>query len=134
MSKNKKLRPFEKRVTKDFLYEQQEGQCAYCTDSLPLKLLTLDHIVPIWEGGTKEIENLALCCRWCNQTKSNAPVWKFKLFIEFLEGKRPIGEALGRAVSAFGRKNRMWLYPPKKRYEKDKRYNRATGMGSSLDS
>ena len=35
------------------------------------KKLTLDHIIPITEGGGNEMRNLQLLCYDCNQTKSD---------------------------------------------------------------
>jgi len=45
--------------------------CEYChTDERwQLVQFTIDHIVPISEGGTGELENLALACFHCNRKK-----------------------------------------------------------------
>lgn len=32
---------------------------------------TIDHIIPIYKGGTSSIDNLALCCSRCNTDKGN---------------------------------------------------------------
>lgn len=32
---------------------------------------TLDHMIPVSEGGTNDIENLVLSCESCNQIKGN---------------------------------------------------------------
>lgn len=42
--------------------------CGRTSDEVPLEV---DHIKPISEGGTDEIENLATLCRDCNLGKSN---------------------------------------------------------------
>lgn len=43
--------------------------CHYCTDSLPLKQVTLDHVIPLSKGGTNDDENLVLSCLKCNGAK-----------------------------------------------------------------
>jgi 5-methylcytosine-specific restriction endonuclease McrA len=47
--------------------------CEYChTDERwQLVQFTIDHIIPISEGGTGELENLALACFHCNRKKSD---------------------------------------------------------------
>jgi 5-methylcytosine-specific restriction endonuclease McrA len=47
-------------------------RCAYCgihKDDTPEGYLTRDHIIPISEGGTDEIDNIAPACYSCNTTK-----------------------------------------------------------------
>lgn len=47
--------------------------CEYCHTSEIWQYIpfTIDHIVPIAEGGEEDIENLALACFHCNRHKSN---------------------------------------------------------------
>lgn len=47
--------------------------CEYChTDERwQLVQFTIDHIIPLSEGGKTSIENLALACFHCNRKKSN---------------------------------------------------------------
>jgi len=47
--------------------------CEYChTDERwQLVQFTIDHIIPISEGGIGELENLALACFHCNRKKSD---------------------------------------------------------------
>lgn len=42
------------------------GDCAYCGGTST----TWDHIVPLCRGGANTRENLASCCRHCNQLKA----------------------------------------------------------------
>lgn len=52
--------------------------CEYCGrtdlqtqyDGLP-NFVTVDHLIPISKGGTHAIKNLIVCCRKCNENKSN---------------------------------------------------------------
>lgn len=62
------------------LYEDQDGQCAYCGIRLFWDVLGdihADHIVPVSRGGTNNPDNLALACADCNLGKGNStlPEW-----------------------------------------------------------
>lgn len=50
-----------------------KGECVYCglKDDRINKNLTLDHVVPESKGGENTIENLVLCCHYCNSSKGN---------------------------------------------------------------
>jgi hypothetical protein len=45
--------------------------CQYCNRILPLKLLTLDHVVPRSRGGAGTWENLVASCYVCNHRKAD---------------------------------------------------------------
>lgn len=53
------------------ILEQFGYQCAYCRapDRLLSVALTIDHIVPINQGGTDSPDNLCAACRHCNEAK-----------------------------------------------------------------
>ena len=51
---------------------RDRNRCTYCQTSevnsgLPM---TIDHIIPIAQGGSTTLQNLCLACRRCNETKS----------------------------------------------------------------
>jgi len=57
--------------------------CEYChaDEHWQFVSFTTDHIVPISQGGTDSLENLALACFHCNRYKSNKQfVGEFPLF------------------------------------------------------
>ena len=49
------------------------GLCEYChtNEKWQYVRFTIDHIVPLAEGGTDDSDNLALACFHCNRYKSN---------------------------------------------------------------
>ncbi len=64
-------KPFLRRSTggpskRDFLSERDGEKCHYCGTK---HYLTIDHIVPICQGGDNDILNLGLACRNCNASK-----------------------------------------------------------------
>lgn len=48
------------------LQHAQQGCCAYCERQTKL---TIDHIIPIKQGGSNDISNICLACRRCNFSK-----------------------------------------------------------------
>jgi 5-methylcytosine-specific restriction endonuclease McrA len=44
--------------------------CSYCGRKLTKKSATLDHRIPLTQGGTDDWENLVLSCHSCNQCKA----------------------------------------------------------------
>lgn len=51
-------------------------RCGYCLTPriFTAKVLHLEHIIPIADGGTSEIENLWLACDLCNSSKGTRTV------------------------------------------------------------
>ncbi len=47
---------------------EQNGRCALCNEKLSLAC-SLDHIIPLAEGGTTAMENLQVLCKPCNHGK-----------------------------------------------------------------
>jgi 5-methylcytosine-specific restriction endonuclease McrA len=43
--------------------------CQYCGIRFPKNQLTLDHVLPIVQGGKKSWENIVTACKPCNQSK-----------------------------------------------------------------
>ena len=66
--KNNSRKKISKKIVR-FLYDMQEGLCAYC--SKKLDNYHVDHIYPLAAGGTNDISNLAISCPTCNLTASS---------------------------------------------------------------
>jgi len=49
----------------------QNGVCAYCRHEHEPRALTLDHVIPIAQGGRHEAANIVLACPVCNYEKGN---------------------------------------------------------------
>lgn len=54
-----------------------EGKCAYCRCFVFSQehYLTWDHIQALAQGGRDRIENIVPCCRTCNSSKRDCPVY-----------------------------------------------------------
>ena len=68
-----KRKPISKK-TRFEVFKRDLFQCQYCGKRPPNALLEVDHIMPVAEGGTNRITNLATSCFECNRGKSNRPL------------------------------------------------------------
>ena len=54
------------------IFADRDGCCHICKRRLgPRDRWELDHIIAISKGGTDEDDNLAPCCSWCHDPKSD---------------------------------------------------------------
>ena len=56
------------------LWVSQARECSYCYKSAD----TIDHLIPLFRGGTNEITNLVPSCRPCNSSKGSKLVSEWK--------------------------------------------------------
>lgn len=61
-----------------FTYEERKeilkssnGKCACCGLPLTTKTMTVEHIIPIYRGGTNDMKNLTALCETCNKDKGD---------------------------------------------------------------
>ncbi len=59
------------RFCRENIYLRDNFACQYCRDSFPTRDLTLDHVLPVSQGGKKDWTNIVTACRPCNQKKGN---------------------------------------------------------------
>lgn len=86
MSKVYNLPP-KRNKTLVYLFNAQSGKCGYCKVDTTLELnkpttATIDHIVPVSEGGNSALFNLVAACNDCNSRKGNKPLFHFLSMLE----------------------------------------------------
>lgn len=59
----------QERIDRASIIERDGGICHICGDLVPEALITIDHVVPLAEGGTHTHDNLAVACLPCNCSK-----------------------------------------------------------------
>lgn len=59
------------------IFERDQYKCFYCEKQLTRFTATLDHIMPVAEGGGNDIGNLITACLHCNSRKQKRPVDDF---------------------------------------------------------
>lgn len=62
-------KPISKKVRFD-IFKRDSFTCQYCGATPPKVVLHIDHIHPVAEGGTNDIDNLVTACSCCNLGKS----------------------------------------------------------------
>jgi len=59
------------------IYERDDYKCRYCGKQLTRWTVTLDHVVPVCEGGDNSFVNLIAACLDCNSRKHRRAVGNF---------------------------------------------------------
>lgn len=67
-----------RRIIKEEKYREQSGRCYYCPKFLKYDQATLDHKVPLAEGGADAAYNIVVSCLPCNRDKGCATVEQFQ--------------------------------------------------------
>lgn len=57
-----------KKIWRKTIKEKWNNECAYCGSE---ENLTLDHVIPLSNGGLDITQNIVCCCRDCNHDKSH---------------------------------------------------------------
>lgn len=57
------------RFSRANIFLRDQNICQYCGEKFSKTQLTLDHIVPVVQGGRKGWENIVTACKPCNQRK-----------------------------------------------------------------
>jgi len=58
------------RIIKEVL-EKQNNRCADCPRELTPKITHFDHILPRWDGGDDDLENIQALCANCHSNKTH---------------------------------------------------------------
>lgn len=57
------------RFSRENIFIRDGNQCQYCGKKFQRSQLTLDHVIPVVQGGGKSWENIVSSCKPCNQKK-----------------------------------------------------------------
>jgi hypothetical protein len=68
---NRAFVPRPPMPTKRLIYDRDGGMCAYCCKSISYTDATVDHVIPLSQGGESTWKNLVNCCCSCNQHKGS---------------------------------------------------------------
>lgn len=84
ISKAPRGRKWIPKAVREEVYRRDGYTCQYCHKSFDVRELTIEHVVPVSEGGLDDIVNYITACRSCNSSKRDKSV------IEFLERKHGV--------------------------------------------
>lgn len=74
-----------KKFTKSLrtsVWEKYAGHCAYCGEPLKLVNMQVDHLVPVYSGGSHDFDNLMPSCSSCNNYKRSHDLETFREYLE----------------------------------------------------
>jgi len=57
------------RFSRANVFIRDQHRCQYCGHGFQKSHLTLDHVIPVVQGGEKSWENIVTACKPCNQKK-----------------------------------------------------------------
>lgn len=57
------------RFSRANVFIRDQHRCQYCGNNFQKSHLTLDHVIPVVQGGGKSWENIVTACKPCNQRK-----------------------------------------------------------------
>jgi 5-methylcytosine-specific restriction endonuclease McrA len=57
------------RFSRANIFIRDQHRCQYCGNQFQKSHLTLDHVMPVVQGGAKSWENIVTACKPCNQRK-----------------------------------------------------------------
>ena len=63
------------RFSKKNIYLRDQYRCQYCGIKVTEKTASVDHVIPVSQGGKNHWENLTTACRTCNSLKSDKQDW-----------------------------------------------------------
>ena len=59
------------------IYNKYDGKCQLCGRKIEFRFATLDHIIPLAQGGIDSLDNIQLACKCCNRQKASYLPEKF---------------------------------------------------------
>jgi len=71
-----------KKATRKKVLDKTGGYCAYCGKRIFDYSFHIDHIIPVCQGGSNELENLIPACIRCNLRKGMYDPDEFKVFLK----------------------------------------------------
>lgn len=84
------------------IYNKYGGRCAYCGCELKLEEMTIDHILPLYRGGTNYPANLNPSCRSCNKYKATYTVEDFRKQLSLILGRLNDSKPTYRIAKRYG--------------------------------
>ncbi|BBD58181.1 hypothetical protein NIES2109_09520 [Nostoc sp. HK-01] len=63
---------------RQYVFQRDKYQCQSCGKTAEETNLTIDHIIPLAQGGQNDISNLHTLCLTCNQAKSDKTDQRFR--------------------------------------------------------
>lgn len=85
------------------IYDKCHGCCAYCGYPLEYKDMQADHVIPLYNGGKDELDNMLPACRSCNHYKSTLSLDRFRAMVDRIPETLERDSATYRIGRRFGK-------------------------------
>src|ERR1041385_2924441 len=76
------MEAFRRQHVEEFL---TRASCCYCNGRIDANNFSSDHMQPVSRGGTFSLDNIAVCCKSCNEAKGNMSLEEYQAFQSFLQ-------------------------------------------------
>lgn len=63
---------------RESIWLKMNSHCGYCGGLIQLKDMQVDHIEPLYNGGSDTLDNMICSCRSCNHYKGTLTLEKFR--------------------------------------------------------
>lgn len=84
------------------VYDKCNGHCAYCGGEIPFRGFQVDHIKPLYLGGTDTMDNMLPACRKCNYNKDTFDPEGYRNFLQGLYDRMYRNHSYFQALDRFG--------------------------------
>lgn len=84
------------------VHQKYNGHCAYCGEPINIKDMQVDHLYPLYLGGTNDFSNLMPVCRSCNNYKRTYTLEKFREQLNLLNGRLERDSVIYRISKRYG--------------------------------
>ncbi len=72
--------PIQRKMKRNRARKQTKGSCWYCGQTARRDESTLDHIIPLANGGKNHQSNMVFSCLPCNQEKGDKSLEQYRAF------------------------------------------------------
>ncbi|MEE4240320.1 MAG: HNH endonuclease signature motif containing protein [Desulfopila sp.] len=80
--RRQKAKARELRKTRWWQQKSGSSICWYCRKKVPPQDITMDHVVPLAQGGKSSKDNLVPACKNCNTKKKNMMPIQWQEFLD----------------------------------------------------
>ena len=83
--KREKAKAKKLKNTRWWRKQLERGTCYYCGRKVKPQELTMDHKIPLSQGGTSERINIVPACKECNKKKKYLLPWEWEEYLKSLK-------------------------------------------------
>ena len=82
--------------------------CCYCFNTLDFLVCSVDHDIPISREGPNSLDNLRVCCKFCNKAKGDMTGEEYRALLMAIREFDDEGKRVLKRLVAAGNMFRRW--------------------------